>query len=61
MKIILLLITCLLYKPVQAKEHIIADILREAEDYIYVKPSHSYALLSQSLDLTTLNNVQRIR
>ena len=61
MKIILLLIACLLYKPVQAKEHVVADILREAEDYINVKPSHSYALLSQSLDLTPLNDVQRIR
>ncbi|MCG7534919.1 tetratricopeptide repeat protein [Pseudoalteromonas sp. OOF1S-7] len=38
-----------------------ADILREAEDYMIVEPSHSYQLLRQVHSITDLNPSQRIR
>lgn len=38
-----------------------ADILREAEDYIIVEPSHSYRLLRQVSTITNLSPPQQIR
>ncbi|MCO7187796.1 MULTISPECIES: tetratricopeptide repeat protein [unclassified Pseudoalteromonas] len=38
-----------------------ADILREAEDYIIVEPSHSYRLLRQVATITNLSPSQQIR
>ncbi|MCG7561689.1 tetratricopeptide repeat protein [Pseudoalteromonas sp. McH1-42] len=64
---LLLLIGLLYGLPVSATPQLqpihrsTADILREAEDYIIVEPSHSYQLLRQVESITTLTPSQRIR
>ncbi|TMP35984.1 hypothetical protein CWB98_14630 [Pseudoalteromonas rubra] len=60
------MLLCTLYiKPAIAVPQITsrssADILREAEDYIIVEPSHSYRLLRQVTTITNLSPPQQIR
>ncbi len=45
----------------QTAERSSADILREAEDYIIVEPSHSYRLLRQVNSIKTLTPPQQVR